>query len=356
MKRSMYGFIVSGLLCLGFQNTLSASFYNDPSDYKVVNAIKRVSNLTQADADRITLRLLGKLQNYVAGTAGMFAAFQGGMQAYKFGDWAETGLVGTPEKPAESGLLKTYLSANLFNVISDKRFWAVAGVIGAAGVSYRVLEPRLARGIIDRVKTFVEMCENLDVYNFNYAQYQGGLPSMGSATANSQQKPYDSQWLSVNAAWVASNIAREKGIANLISQADIAMELLTRVENTDEVKNLRTRIGTIKMYLTNNQPTIQSAAQQEKNQRSQNLAYEQQAAQLDLTKDTKKTGWWARVYLATTTLGNLVQGTLKTLAYISDNKEKIISGAATTALALYGTYHWAKSQLPGAETLQAPGK
>lgn len=353
MKRSVYGFIASVLLCLGSYSIISASFYDDPSDYKVINAIKRISNLTESDATRITLRWLGKLQDYAAGTTGMFAAFWGGMQAHEFGDWVETGLVGTPEKPAEAGLLKTYLSANLFNVISDKRFWAIAGVIGAAGVSYKVLEPRLARGIIDRVRTFVEMCENLDVYNFDYAQYPGGLASMGSGTANSQGQPYASQWLGANAAWAASNIAREKGIANLIAQANIAMELLTKVESTDDVKNLRARIGTIKTYLANNQPTIQWAAQQEKNQRSQNLAYEQQAAQLDLTKDTKKTGWYARVYLATTTLGNLVQGTLKTLTYIADNKEKIVTGAVTTALALY----WVKAQLTGVEIQQpASGK
>jgi hypothetical protein len=350
MKRHMNGLVFVAVLCFGSYGVMSAAYYEDSSDYDVVNAIKRYSDLTQADVAKWKLAWLGNLQTFVAGTAGMLGAYATGLGTYKFGDWVETGLVGTPEKPAEEGLLKKYLASNLFNVMSDKRFWAIAGVFGAGAVSYKVLEPRLASGIISRVRTFVEMCENLDVYSFNYGQSPGGLASMGSATANSQGKAYDPQWSSVNVAWAASNIAREKGVENLLVQAKAALQLLAQVQNTDEVKDLRTRIGTIQQYITNNQGTIQQMAARETAARNQQYAAqmtgEQHRAQLDLAKKQASFFQWSKVSLAATALGNFTKGTLKTLVYIYENGDKIAGGVVAALFLPYLIKATWKKELP----------
>jgi hypothetical protein len=320
-----------------------AQFYERPEDFSVVNAILRESQLAQSDVAKFKLIKLGPVQDVAAAAAGTYAMYQAGTTAYGLGKSAE--------QARQNTFIDAYLKTGLLGLLADKTVWAVAGALGAGYGAYQILYTRLERGIFEQVTTFVDMCENLDVYHYNFAGYPNALPTLGTLGKTQDGKPYASKWLQVNAAWSTSNIARNKGLVLLLLQANVATQLLAQIENTRQVQNLSSRITTIIQHLNNNASIIAQYAENEMRDRMQsinkNVQGAQLQAQLNLAQEQASSLWWAKVMLVPTAMSNLAKNTLKTLVYINDNKDKIITGAAITALTAYGAYAWIKAKVVG---------
>ena len=307
------------------------SLYGRVEDYSIVNAIKQKSNLTQDEVDKFKLVALGRFQEPAAALAGTYAVYKTSSKAYDLGRKTE----GIPK----GIFLELYFGGGILGLLSDKRFWAIAGAAGIGYGAYKVLYPRMEKGILDQVKMFIDICENLDIYNYDYSGQNyiylsqigtiGRKPNYGLA--------YNSVGLQVNAAWTnASNIARQKGIDNLLFQAGIANQLLSQIENTPDVQELRNQINVIIKHLNNNKPTIDYFAQQEMQERMRSHTIQiqgaQQTAQLDLTRQQSSALWYGKISLAVTTLSNFWDKSLKTLVYINDNKTQIAGGMATALI------------------------
>jgi hypothetical protein len=304
--------------------------YENLDDYKIVNVILQNSNLTQSEVDKLKLIGFGRFQEAAAAVTGTYAVYKTGTGIYELGSKADNTTKGT--------FLEPYFNEGILSLLSDKRFWAVAGAVGAGYGAYKVLYSRLERGILDQVKTFADMCENLDVYNY----YFGGsnpkpLSSMGIIGKKSNEIPYNAVGLKVNAVWTnTSSIARQKAIDNLLLQANIASQLLSQLENTTEVQQLRNRINTINTNLNYNKSVIDYYAQQELQERvrsySVHMQGAQQAANVNLAQQQASALWYGKISLAATALSNFAKNSLATVVYINDNKEKIAGGLATAII------------------------
>ena len=74
-----------------FFNVLSIqNYYDQPSDYLIVNQIHRKSYLTQTDVDKVKLVMLGQFQSVAAAGAGAYVAYKGGSGAYQLLDMLGT--------------------------------------------------------------------------------------------------------------------------------------------------------------------------------------------------------------------------------------------------------------------------
>ena len=353
MKKYLQLVGITGIMLSGL--TAVAASFEKPEDNSIVDIIKQYSNLTNRDVQKIKLIKLGMLQEPAAGSLGATAVAAGGYGGYKAHELA--GAIGSkaqeyaqgfykqpelkPGEVANPGFIKSYVPESILNLVSNKWAWAIAGAVGIGIGSYKFLYPRLERSILNRVKIFVDMCENLDVYSFNYAlqhaQYPGDLAKMGSEPANQSGAKYKSEWLPVNAAWITNNIARAKGLKNLLEQAGVAVKLLAQLPSTKEVENLRGRVSTIIRHLKNNEALIEWSAQQEQNERdkldAQQVGAQQRVAQLGLVKaqtdaEKEKTSAlrWAKVMGIINAVPYAAKKTAETLAYIYDNKAKIAGG------------------------------
>lgn len=300
----------------------NAAYYENPSDYSVVNDIKRKSNVTENDVEKWKISGLGSLQNIAALGAisgASYATYKAGEGTYQLTGKAFE-YIGVAEGSA--GLL------------SNKMLWALAGAAGIGMGMYKILYPRIESGILKQVKAFVALCENLDVVKYSF-QWET-LSAMGKSAGNS--------------AWATDNyIAKSKGIHNLLEQAEYALKLLDQLNDSAEVENLRARVVQIKVNLSNNVGLIDHVAQDQLTKRMQNAEINikgaQQAANLKLTEEQASALKIGKISLAATAMSNFFSKGLETLVYINDKKEKIVGGALITGAALYGTYAYIKYKL-----------
>lgn len=313
MKRYINGVLLA-LVIHSASYAAQFSYHTNSSDYSVVNDIKRTSNLTQNDVEKWKLVWLKSLQNIAATTVGGYAAYKAGQGAYQL-----AGMTMKQMNVAEgSGLL------------THRWFWAVAGAAGAGTIAYKILYPRIERGILKQVNTYVEFCENLDVVKYWYSHQT--LDSLGTSAGN--------------AAWATTNdIARLKGAENLLAQAEYALGLLDQLNDKPAVRSLRARVAQIKQNLTNNLSILKEAAYYELQERSAHLESAQRHAQLRLTQEQTSALKVGKISLAATAMSNFVSNGLKTLVYINDNKGKIAGGAVIVGASAYGTYAYAKAKL-----------
>lgn len=301
MKKYIISIAMMMVACTPLVNAESfselADFYYDPSDDYIVNQIHRVSSLDQDDVDQFKMVWLGRLQEPIAAAAGLASSYTTGTMA--------------------TALLQ---SLDFSSTDGKKLWWAVAGAAGIGlGAAYKVLYPRMQRGIISKIKTYVNMCQKFTVAkrtNINWA-------SLGGEQGNSM-------WSK------RSSIARARGVEDLLEQGQRALELLDQLDNTEEVDVLREKVNTIVANLEENLPTVQDAAHVELKRRqrdvAQNVAGARQAAELGLTKEKASALKVGKFSLAFTALGNFVTNTLSTIVYINDNKYKIAGGIVATAL------------------------
>lgn len=298
----------------------TTNFYADPKDEDVVNAIKKISDISEKDVKRFKLARLGKLEKPVAGMIGTAAMAAGGF-----------GVSQAHEKVTKlfsASTLAQYLG-RLAPTSDNKIWWALAGAIGLGAGAYRVLYPRLKQAILAKVNRYVEFCESLDIYKNSYAD-PIHLNELGLSAGESM--------------WVASNIARVKGIQNLIEQGKNAVILLDPLDNTEEVQALRGRLSSIQKALAHNLYYLNFAAQQEWQQRvqyaSMNIQGAQQQAQLQATKAQEgalKATKWA-MWINTADL--MARRTVQAGQWVYHNWGKISATAGAAMLAGM----WAKWQ------------
>jgi len=319
-----------------FYNSASG-WYENQADYSLVNAIVAKSNITQADVDKFKLVWLGQAQNFAAAGIGAAAVYKGGTTAYQALD-----------------MLGSYGPS------SDNKFWwALAGAAGIGFGVYKTLYTRLETGILGQIKTYVDMCQNLDIYSYYYSA--GDLHLLGTSQQNFQGEQYNSAWMPINAAWLASNIARKKGMDNLLEQGRAAIKLISQLEQTTVTKSLNSAITEILKRLdekSNNYQLIAYAAQLEAQDRKrlvdqgaaavkQELQLAQQKANVAVAQQTASALWWGKIVGVGTAMSNFVSKSLQTLVYVNDNKEKIAGGLLIGSAAVYGSLIWLQSKLTG---------
>ena len=313
MKRYIH---VLAVMCFASIGSCLAEFdlYERPADYSVVNDIKKKSDLTQADVDKLKLVWLGRLQEVAAVGVGGYSAYKAGTGAYqlldKLGEYA----------PAEN----------------NKFLWALAGAAGVSFGAYKVLYTRMERGILGQVKAYVNMCENLDVFK-SYYQTESQLAYLGTSAGNS--------------AWATSNIARLKGIDNLLAQGAFALQLLDQLENAEEVQGLRARVSEIIRRLNNNYNIIAYYANREfearKKDMSTRMGGAQELARLKLAQEQASALKVGKISLAVTALSNFLQRSMESTVYLYENKEKIVGGVLIGAGAVYAGLSYLQYKLFG---------
>lgn len=301
MKKYIVSIAMMVALCSSLVNTAYftevSDFYYNPSDDYIVNQIHRVSSLDQDDVDQFKMVWLGRLQEPIAAAAGIASSYTTGTMA--------------------STLLN---SLDLSSADGKKMWWMVAGAAGIGlGAAYKLLYPRMQRGIISKIKVYVTMCERFTVAkrtNINWA-------SLGGAQGNSM-------WSK------RSSIARARGMEDLLAQGQAALELFDQLEETDEVDELRTKVNSIVANLESNLPEIQNKARIELQQRQKNVAENvagaRQAAELGLTKEKASALKVGKISLAFTAAADFAKRTVKLLVDINDNKFKIAGGIVAVAL------------------------
>lgn len=328
-------FITSGF-CMGSQvytYNHASNWCETPADYSIVNAIKAKSDLSQADVDKFKLLFLGGLQNVAAAGIGSYAA-------YKAGEGTYGGL----------DMLGSYAPSD-----NNKFLWALAGAAGVGFGAYKLLYPRIEAGVLSQVKTFIDMCENLDIYNYRYRSF-GDLASLGTHNdkytdwTQKEKVLYNSAWSSTNAAWLTpNNIARLKALNNLLEQCRAAIGLIAELESRGNVattQGLRDKANGI-LHLLNenniNYQTLMAKAQLEAQERKndflagrlvvqQGLQLEQSKANVEATKEQVSASRYKKVSLASTALMNFVEKSFKTLVYVNDKKYEIAGGVLAVIL------------------------
>lgn len=335
-------FLISSGLSLAMRQSYSfnpvSGWYETPKDYSIVNAIKTKSDLSQSDVDKFKLISLGRFQDVAAIGIGSYATYKGGTGAYQALD-----------------MLGQYGPSG-----DNKFFWALAGAAGVGLGAYKFLYPRISAGVLQQVKTFINMCENLDVYNFRYERPEQ-LSYLGTSNVNKHGKAYDPAWRRINAAWSDTNIARKKGIDNLLEQCRATIQLIAQLESTAETKDLNDKARWILSFLDDNSvnyQTIAYAAKLEAQQRANQISAEnvvirgqiqlaQDRANVQVAQQQASALWYGKISLAATAMSNLVSNSLRALVYMNDNKEKIIGGGLIAAAAVYGSFNWLQSKLAG---------
>ncbi len=307
-----------------------AQYYETPQDYSVVNAIKKRSNLTQSYVDYNLLWLkFARLQDVAAAGIGGYASYKGGNKAYE--------LLGDAITAEKGSFTHTALEAlGAYAPTQDsKLWWALAGAAGVGYGAYKALYPRIARGALAKINAYADMCEKLEAVT-TYWNSPELVAKIGTTAGNS--------------AWRASNVARLKGIENLIDQGDIAIKLLDQLAISTE-DPLRKRITEILRRLDLNKAIMEWYAQQDiakrKASRSQNIEGAQQAADLALKEEQAsalKVGKWS---LAITTLTNAFDRSMKSAVYLYENKEKIAGGIIVASAAIYGAFSYLQSKIFG---------
>jgi hypothetical protein len=198
--------------------------------------------------------------------------------------------------------------------------WALAGAAGVGFGAYKVLNPRLEKGMLAQVQTFADMCTKFAVAT-QHLTHQGQWQALGS-------QPGESMWAQ------SSHIAREKGIADLQEQARVALRLLDQLQGSKTaaklVMQLRAQIGQYQANLNANHALLEPYAKIEFNNRvagmNVHMQGAQQVAQRKLTQEQASALWYGKVSLAFTAAGNFAKNTLKTLTYMYDNSGKIAGG------------------------------
>ena len=289
------------MTCISLVNAASftevADFYYDPSDDYIVNQIHRVSSLSQDDVDQFKMVWLGRLQEPIAAAAGLASSYTTGTMA--------------------SALLN---NLDLSSIDSKKLWWAVAGAAGLGlGAAYKLLYPRMQRGIMSKIRAYVNMCEKFTVTKKTDINWK----SLGGQQGNSM-------WSK------RSSIARARGLEDLLMQGEYALELLDQVDSSDEVESLREKVSIIVENLEKNLSSIERAARSELQHRQQNVAANvagaRQAAELGLTKEKASALRVGKISLAFTALSSFVKDTVNILVSINDNKYKIAGGIVAIAL------------------------
>lgn len=317
---------INGILIVLFAQcalyAIEPAHYTDPSDYSVVNDIKRKSDLTQNDVEKWKLVWLGSLQNVTAAGIGGYSMYKAGQGASQLAGMAmaKMNIVDASGKALEGygGLL------------TNKWFWALAGAAGIGAGAYKFLYPRVEDGILKQINAYADMCENLDVVKYWYSPQT--LGSLGTSVGNAS-------WATTN------NIARLKGVQNLLAQAEYALGLLDQLQDSPKVKGLRSRVAQIKLNLLNNEGLLKQAAQYQLQERDMHLQAAQKHAHLQLTQEQASALRIGKISLAATAMSNFFHQGLKTLVYINDNKSKIAGGVAIVTLPAVATYFYIKAKL-----------
>jgi hypothetical protein len=274
-------------------SSLHTSDYNEPEDFAIVNAIRKISDLSKADVDRWKLLQLGGFQDVAAAGVGAAAIYKGGTTTYdllgKLGEYGPTD--------------------------SNKFWWALAGAVGAGVGAYKVLNPRLAGTMLSKIKVYVAMCSKFIVATSKNVNWEALGTTMG------------------NAMWArSSNIVRAHGIKELIDQAEFALLLLEEL-GSSETSQLMTQVGNFKQNLMYNYAVIMPFAEGELAKRIQsrgvNVQGAHQLAQLALTQQQTSAIKVGTISLGLTAARNFFQKTMESAVYIYENKEKIAGGVVS---------------------------
>ena len=320
------------MIVLSLGSAFTSTMNYQATDDVVVKEIKKHTNITQGDVDKIKLVMLGRFQNIAAAGAGSYAAYKGGAQVY--GALAALEAAALVDKPETIGM-KLLSIMGKYAPTDNKLLWAAAGAAGIGFGAYKLLYTRIQRGILAQVQAYVDYCYTLEIVKYVYSPQN--LSQLGAEAGN--------------AAWAGSNSARAKGIDILLAQAERALLLLDQLYDSQKIQELRASVKDIQKRLLNNQNLINHYAQQELNQRnyeiSQGIRQAHDVAQVKLAEEQASALRVGKFSLALATLSNFFDKSVKTLVYIDENKGKIASTLLIGSAAVYGAFSWIQYKVMG---------
>lgn len=199
----------------------------------IVDAIKKNSNLTDADVNQYKLLWLGGLGTAGAFLAGAASTVGAGVKAYQY-----SGAVQAIAQERVPSWMTNALLAGL-------------GSTGAGYISYRMLYPRIRAGIIAKVQKFLDVCDAL--HQDSPADQKGTIFSIVSFDF------YKAQYaLSVLQAYLPrlwpkrDDLAVYSALDNLAKQGERAQTLLNQIGTDPEVNEMREVVNTYSANLSGN--------------------------------------------------------------------------------------------------------
>ncbi len=244
------------------------STYQAGDDF-IVNSIKKVSDLTQADVDKWKLLWLSRAAEPVAALTGLYAVSTVGEAAAQ----AHTDYGNDVKNVLKGELLPQFmrLPGVVQSVASSKELWVGAGVAGVGYAAYKFLYPRVTLGIRNNVIAFNDLCSQLGICTKSYAnidQLKSDAGSLASVAMTDTSSKGD--MARKNHVWSdGSAIAMQKGLINLKMQRYVAVQLLNQLEPSAENQKLSAALNNYRAHLDNNERAIQPAIAAEKHKRTQ---------------------------------------------------------------------------------------
>lgn len=304
-------------------------------DNAIVDAIKRYSDLSEADVNQWKLIWLGRLGTTGAFLAGAASAVGAGAGAYQ-----------------HAGMVQGIAPEGVPGWVTNALVLAGVGSAGAGYVSYKMLNPRLRAGVLAKVQRLIDVCEDLINKKRHTIAYDSG-----NSVEQIKTELLPDGWSPM------SDVAVYNALVNLFMQAQCARILLNQIDPTHSDVMLQEKRDKIDAYVKafeNNKDVYEDALEQiiqKKKQAERAAETEEQkkkreAAELAVLQATvgEKQAVTGLVGAKTTeTYGQMVvdsiKGTWSGLNYIYKNKEKILYRLGVLSAAAYGAYTYAKSQL-----------
>jgi hypothetical protein len=171
------------------------------------------------------------------------------------------------------------------------------------------------------------------------------LGYLGTSQINRSGIAYNSTWNRINTAWTSNNIARKKGLDNLLEQCRAVIQLIAQL-HSPETNNLSIKATGILVLLDEqsvNYKTIMTAAQLEAQERARKVAAGQAVVNQEIQLAQKKANvqvaqqqasalWYGKISLGVTAMSNFVDKSFKTLVYVNDKKYEIAGGVLALIL------------------------
>ncbi|HLJ30905.1 MAG TPA: hypothetical protein VKU36_00575 [Candidatus Babeliales bacterium] len=302
----------------------------------IVDAIKRYTDLTEADVTQYKLLWLGDLSTVGAFIAGAASAIGAGAAAYQ-----------------KAGAIQTIAPTQVPSWMTNALVLAGLGSAGAGYASYKVLSPRLRSSVLDKIKRFIEVCEGLKPEGSHYTiAYNDG-------TTIYQIKP------NLPLSWQAyDNVAVYNALDNLLMQAKCAVALLNQLDSEGKDEAVQAMLGTINknyipalekngnVYYNELQTIIAQEQDKERRLQAEQLQGKMQEAQLahlqagaNLQTQTANLTQAKTIETYGTMFKNTLQNTWSGLNYMYKNKEKILYRLGVLSAAAFGGYTYLKSKL-----------
>src|SRR4030095_2138530 len=138
-------------------------------NYSLVDAIKRYSNITEADVNKYKLLWLcwfGAIPSLAIGGYSSYKSYEGAGMAFDYVS-DKIGL-----KPVEGKIFDRYSRMPTIDevqssagMVSDflktRTPWMAAAALGVGLVSYKIFYPRIRQGVLNKVQKFIDVCSKL---------------------------------------------------------------------------------------------------------------------------------------------------------------------------------------------------